>query len=72
MQSAKIAQIFDNKWLCWYPRPCKVTYNTGGELSAFEFQELLQSYGIAQKPTTVKNPQANSFVERIHFTIGDH
>ena len=40
--------------------------------TGFEFQELLQSYGITPKPTTIKNPQANSFVERIHLTLGDH
>ena len=71
-QSANIAQIFSNKWLCQYQRPQEVNYDTGGEFCSFEFQELLQSYGIHQKPTTVKNPHANSFVERIHLTIGDH
>ena len=53
-------------------RPQEVIYDTGGEFSGFKFQELLHSYGIRQKPTTVKNPQANSFVKRIHLTIGDH
>ena len=48
------------------------TYDTGGEFTGLEFRDLLQSYGIRQKPPTVKNPQANSFVERIHLTIGDH
>jgi hypothetical protein len=28
-----------------------------------EFQELLISYGIESKPTTVKNPTAQSLVE---------
>ncbi len=36
-----------------------------------EFQELLDSYGIEAKPTTVKNPTANAIVERIHGTLGE-
>ena len=36
-----------------------------------EFQELLESYGIESKPTTVKNPTANGIVERIHGTLGE-
>ena len=36
-----------------------------------EFQELLDSYGIEAKPTTVKNPSVNAIVERIHGTLGE-
>ena len=36
-----------------------------------EFQELLKSYGIKAKPTTVKNPRANAMIEQIHLTMGD-
>ena len=36
-----------------------------------EFQELLDSYGIKAIPITVKNPRANSHVERMHLTMGD-
>jgi hypothetical protein len=36
-----------------------------------EFQELLISYDIKSKPTTVKNPTAQSLVERLHLTLGD-
>ena len=32
---------------------------------------MLQSYGITNKPTTIKTPQANAFVERIHLVIAD-
>ncbi len=35
-----------------------------------EFQEMLDSYGIVSKPTTIKNPAANAIVERIHGTLG--
>ena len=42
----------------------------GSEFS-FEFLELLLSYGVTPKPATVKNPQTNAFVERVHQVIVD-
>eukprot|EP00957_Ditylum_brightwellii_P091162 6940848-Ditylum_brightwellii.AAC.1 len=32
---------------------------------------MLQSYGIKKLPTTVKNPWANSVVERVHLTLAE-
>ena len=32
---------------------------------------MLESYAVIAKPTIVKNPQANAFVERIHSIIAD-
>jgi transposase InsO family protein len=45
-------------------------FDNGSEFSS-EFRELLDSYGIIPKPTTVKNPQTNAFVERVHQVIAD-
>jgi hypothetical protein len=36
-----------------------------------KFKEMLDSYGIESKPTTIKNPTANAIVERIHGTFGE-
>eukprot|EP00957_Ditylum_brightwellii_P079037 6011388-Ditylum_brightwellii.AAC.1 len=37
-----------------------------------EFSEMtLKDYGVKKKPITVRNPQANSIIERIHQTIGN-
>ena len=36
-----------------------------------EFQEMLESYGIKSKLTTVKNPTANTIIERIHGMLGE-
>ncbi len=33
------------------------------------FQYLCDSYGIKRKPTTVKNPQANAILERVHQVL---
>jgi hypothetical protein len=66
-----IAKLFDNNWLCRYPRPSAVIYDNGKEFTGGEFQELLDSYAIKHAPTTVKNPQANGVVERMHLTLAD-
>ena len=68
--SEDISFIFDREWLYRYPRPRMVVFDNGTEFST-EFHELLQSYGIKAKATTVKNPQSNAIVERVHLTIGD-
>ena len=65
------AEIFDRTWLCRYPRPRQVGHDNGTEFMGQEFQEMLSSYDIESKPTTVKNPQAQGVIERIHLTLGD-
>ena len=37
----------------------------------WEFQELLISYGIKSKPTTIKNPTAQAAIERLNLLLGD-
>ena len=61
---------FDSHYLCRYPRPKEVVFDQGSEFKS-EFVELLLSYGIKPQPTTIKNPQANAIIERIHLTMGD-
>ena len=70
--SVSIANIFDQEWLCRYPKPARVIHDNGSEFIGSEFQEMLRSFDIIPVPTTVKNPQANSVIERIHLTMGDH
>ena len=33
------------------------------------FETLCESYGLKRKPTSIKNPQANAILERVHQTI---
>ena len=68
--SENISFIFDREWLCRYPRPRMVVFDNGTEFTS-EFHELLDSYGIQGKATSVKNPQSNALIERVHLTIGD-
>ncbi|KAL7474006.1 hypothetical protein ACHAW6_000008, partial [Cyclotella cf. meneghiniana] len=70
--AASCANQFDINWLCHYPRPTEVGHDNGSEFIAKEFQELLASYNIQSKPTTVKNPTTQALVERLHLTLGDH
>jgi len=71
-KSYTAARKFDAQWLCRYPRPIKCVYDNGNEFLGFEFKELLESYGIDPSPTTVRNPQANAILERVHQTINNH
>jgi transposase InsO family protein len=70
-ESITVACSLDQVWLCCYPRPVDCLHDNGTEFVSAEFQELLQSYGIQSKLTTVKNPQANGILERTHQVIGN-
>jgi hypothetical protein len=45
-------------------------YNNGSKFK-LHFQSLCDTYGIKHKPTSVKNPQANALLERIHAVLGN-
>ena len=49
----------------------QVVHDNGTEFIGAEFQEMLSSYNIEPKCTTVKNPTANLLVERLHSTLED-
>ena len=53
-QSVTCAEIFDRQWLCCYPRPQGCIHDNSTEFTGSEFQELLTSYRIKDKPTTEK------------------
>ena len=53
--SAQISKLFNKQWLCHYPRAKYVIYDNGSEFK-LQFQSVCESYGIKQKPTTLKNP----------------
>ena len=68
--SAMIARLVNKSWFCRYPRPVQVVYDNGSEFKLY-FQNLLDTYGVEKKPTTIKNPQANGILERAHQTFGN-
>ena len=61
--SIATAKAFGENWLCRYPRTQECGHDNGNEFLGIGFQELLISYGIISKPTTVKNPTANAIVQ---------
>jgi hypothetical protein len=69
MTGKEAAKVFDKYFLCLFPRPAIVTADNGSNFISHEFRELLDSYGIKFITTTVRSPQANGFVERMHGTM---
>ena len=51
----EIATLVDDTWFVRYPRPLYCIHDDGGEFIESGFQELLDSYGVKAKPTTIKN-----------------
>ena len=66
--SARISRLFDQIWLSRYPRPRRVIFDNGSEFKK-DFIPLLKDWAIKPKCTTIKNPQSNSPVERIHQVL---
>lgn len=66
-KSEEIALLEDSEWFNRYPRPVNCIHDNGTEFTGEEFQELLVSYGVKSKPTTVKNLQANTVHEQAHL-----
>ena len=64
----RVSQLFNNTWICRYPHPRKVVFNNGYEFKQ-EFTLLLNYFDIKYVLTSVKNPQANALVERVHQVI---
>jgi len=66
-----IANLVEQTWLTRYPWPQELTYDRGTEFMG-EFARMIEDdYGIIRKGTTVRNPQANAVLERVHQTIGN-
>jgi hypothetical protein len=66
---AMIAKVYST-WFCRYPRCRNIIYDNGSEFK-LHFQSLCESFGLKCKPTSVKNPQANTILECIHQTLAN-
>jgi hypothetical protein len=70
-EAIHIANLVEQTWLTRYPWPQEITFDRGTEFMA-EFSQMVQKdYGIKPKPASVRNPQVNSILERIHQTLGN-
>ena len=66
-----VANVLEKTWLTRYPRPSVITLDRGKEFMAEVTKMIKNDYGIKKRPITVRNPQANSIVERVHQTISN-
>ncbi len=55
--------------MCRYLWCCHLIYDNRSEFK-LHFEYLCESYGITRKSTTIKNPQANGILERVHQVLG--
>ncbi len=68
------AQISNPMYKCWfsrYPRCRYMIYNNGSEFK-LHFQTLCKTYSIKHNPTSIKYPQADAILERIHAMFYKH
>ena len=71
-RSITVANIAEQEWFSRYPWPTQITFDRGSEFIGKDFQTMIKNdYGIKGKPITVRNPQANAIIERVHQVIGN-
>jgi transposase InsO family protein len=71
-RSMTLANIAEQQLFSRYPWPTQVTFNRGSEFIGKDFKKMIkEDYGVKAKPITVRNPQANAIVERVHQVIGN-
>jgi len=64
----EVADIFNTKRICCYPRLKIVICDKGGEFKK-EFKTLGKSYDIKVRPVSRKNAQANRIIERAYLVL---
>ena len=64
-------EVFNNAWLCRYPRPQYVRFDNGSEFKSV-FAQMCDNYNMKAKPTTSYNPRSNGIIERIHQVLRDN
>ena len=67
--STSVASAFENNWLSRYPSPVRCLHDNGNEFLGPAFSSMLTRNRIKSVPTTVKNPQSDSTVERMYQSI---
>jgi len=67
-EAVRIAQLFDNEWICRYGVPEQLTSDNGTEVAA-EFTHMLARLAINHIRTSVAHPSANGAAERLVQTM---
>ena len=66
---SSVAIAFEDNWLGLYPAPLRCLHDNSNEFLGPSFSSMLLKNKIKSVPTTVKNPQENAIVERMHRSI---
>jgi hypothetical protein len=66
--SFMISHIVNKCWFSRYPCCKNIIYDNGSKFK-LNFEALCDSYRVKRKPTSIKNPQANAILERIHQAV---
>ena len=66
--SSGVIQMFNKTWISRYPNPLKVVFDNGSGFIP-DFTPVLKVFDIKPAVTTIKNPQPNASVERVHQVI---
>ena len=66
--SETVGSLVNRCWFCRYPKCRYIVYDNGSEFK-LPFEALCDSYGLKRKPTSIKNPQANAILERVHGVL---
>ena len=66
--SAMSSNLVNKTWFSRYLH-CQYIIFDNGSKSKLHFKALCESVGIKCKPTSVKNPQANTILEQVHQVI---
>ena len=66
--SFMISNLVNKCWFDRYPRYKNIIYDNGSEFK-LNFEALCDLYRVKHKPTSIKNPQANAVLERIHQVL---
>ncbi len=62
--SATVGNIINRTWYSHYPHSPYIVYDNGSEFQ-LHFETVSDSYGLKCKPSSVKNPQANTLLKRV-------
>eukprot|EP00804_Cyclotella_cryptica_P006400 CCRYP_014292-RA/>CCRYP_014292-RA protein AED:0.15 eAED:0.13 QI:0/-1/0/1/-1/0/1/0/127 len=66
--SATVGNIVNRTWYSHYPRSLYIIYDKRSEFK-LHFKTLCDSNGLKRKLISVRNPQANAILKRVHQTI---
>jgi hypothetical protein len=65
--SAMISELVNKTWFSRHPHCQHIIYDNGSEFK-LNFENLC-AYRVKRKPASIKNPQANAILERIHQVL---